>query len=247
VNRATIFFAFVLVICGLAQAEAAAQTRGASASAIPRLSEIWARRGCMPESDVCPYVETDRPLTARARAFRDAFDELAAPKYDCVQATSPSLLIDPYNFKIDQRADRVIFTYEKDDVVRTIWLEGRGHKKPGVYDVFVQGYSTGRYEGNQLVVETTKFAFDPTGLDDMRNLPSSTQKRVVERYWREGDRLKVDVVTEDPIFLLEPIKFGFEWLRTTQPLVLPYECDPELAKQPLQFTPTKFPDPERKK
>jgi hypothetical protein len=210
---------------------------------IPDLTEIWARRGCFPaDSDVCPYIETDRPLTARAIAFRDAFDEAAAPKYDCVQATVPSLVIDPYNFKIDQMPDRLIFTYEKDDIVRTIWLEGRGHPEPGVYDFFMHGYSKGRYEGNQLVVETTKFAFDPTGLDDMRNLPSSTAKRVVERYWREGDRLRVDVVTEDALFLKEPIRFGFEWQKTEQPLLLPYGCDPELAKQPLQFIPVKYPD-----
>jgi hypothetical protein len=214
-----------------------------SASTVPDLSEIWARGGCMPTSDVCPYIETDKPLTARAKAFRDAFDELAAPKYDCVQATSPSLLIDPYNFQIEQRNDRVIFIYEKDDIVRTVWLQGHNHPEPGPYDFYLQGYSTGRYEGNQLVVETTKFSFDPTGLDDMRNLPSSTRKRVVERYWREDDRLKVDVLTEDPVFLLEPIKFGFEWRKTETPLLLPYGCDPELARQPLEFVPSKFPDP----
>jgi hypothetical protein len=209
---------------------------------VPDLTEIWARRGCVPNSDVCPYVETDRPLTARAVAFRDAFDEVAAPKYDCVQATVPSLVVDPYNFKIEQMADRLIFTYEKDDIVRTIWLDGHGHSEPGVYDVFVQGYSKGRYEGNRLIVETTKFAFDPTGLDDMRNLPSSTAKRVVETYWREGDRLRADVVTEDRLFLKEPITFGFEWQRTEQPLLLPYGCDPELAKQPLEFIPSKYPE-----
>jgi hypothetical protein len=216
-----------------------------SSAGVPNLSEIWARKGCVPNSDVCPYIETEKPLTARAKAFRNMFDELAAPKYDCVQATAPSLIIDPYNFRIEQRPDRVIMTYEKDDIVRTVWLEGHGHPRPSVYDFFIQGYSTGKYEGNQLIVETTRFMFDPTGLDDMRNLPSSTQKRVVERYWREGNLLKVDVVTEDPIFLLEPIRFGFEWQRTDQPLSLPYDCDPELAKQPLQFTPTKYPEPKK--
>jgi hypothetical protein len=208
---------------------------------VPDFAEIWARRGCMPNSDVCPYIETDRPLNARAIAFRDSFDEVAAPKYYCVPATMPSLAIDPYNFKIDQLADRLLFTYEKDDIVRTIWLEGKGHPEPSVYDFSIQGYSKGRYEGNQLVVETTKFVFDPTGLDDMRNLPSSTEKRVIERYWREGDMLKVDVVTEDPIFLKEPIRFGFEWQKTDQPL-LPYGCDLELAKEVLQFIPPKYPD-----
>jgi hypothetical protein len=135
-----------------------------------------------------------------------------------------------------------VFTYEKDDIVRTIWLNGAG-PKPTVYDQYWQGHSVGRYENGTLVVETTKFPFDPTGLDDMYNIPSSTQKRVIERYSRDGDVLKAEIVTEDPLFLTRPIEFTFEWRKTDVPLVLPYECDPELAKQPLQFIPSKYQEP----
>jgi hypothetical protein len=39
------------------------------------------------------------------------------------------------------------------------------------------------------------------------------------------------------------VQFQFEWRRTDTPLVLPYSCDPELAKQPLQFIPSKYQDP----
>jgi hypothetical protein len=222
---------------------------GAAQAPVPDLTEIWSRRGCgerRPGDVKCPFEVADLPLTGRAIGLRDAFDEILAPKYDCVQATVPSLIIDPYNFKIEQMSDRLIFTYEKDDIVRTIWLNGAG-PKPGVYDFFLHGHSVGRYEGSQLIVETGKFTFDPTGLDDMLNLPSSTQKRVTERYWREGNRLKVDVLTEDPLILREPIKFTFEWERTDSPLILPYDCDPELAKQPIQFLPSKYNDPVRQK
>jgi hypothetical protein len=153
----------------------------------------------------------------------------------------PSLVIDPYNFAIEQQRDRLVFTYEKDDIVRTIWLNGAGPQLT-VYDQYWQGHSVGRYEGGVLIVETTKFAFDPTGLDDMYNIPSSTQKRVLERYWRDGDTLKADIVTEDPLFLTQAVQFQFEWQRTDDALVLPYACDPELAKQPLQFIPSKYQD-----
>jgi hypothetical protein len=77
----------------------------------------------------------------------------------------------------------------------------------------------------------------------MYNIPSSTQKRVVERYWREGDTLKAEIVTEDPLLLTRAVVFTFEWQRTEQPLELPYACDPELAKQPLKFIPSKYQDP----
>jgi hypothetical protein len=219
----------------LAAPGAAAQT------AAPALEETWARRGCT-GGQPCPFIPSQLPLKARAIGFMQAFDEPLGPKYDCVPATMPSLVIDPYNFQIQHHDDRLVFTYEKDDIVRTVWLEGHG-PTPSVYDVYWQGHSVGRYEDGALVIETTDFPFDPTGLDDMYNIPSSTQKRVIERYWREGDVLKADIVTEDPLFLYEPVRFQFEWERTDRPLELPYACDPELAKQPLKFIPSKYKDP----
>jgi hypothetical protein len=224
----------------LAARPAAAQAARHPAGA-PDLSAIWARGGCT-GGQPCPFIPSELPLKARAIGFIQAFDEPLGPKYDCVPATMPSLIIDPYNFKIEQRDDRLSFIYEKDDIVRTIWLDGHG-PQPSVYDVYWEGHSVGRYENGALIVETTKFPFDPTGLDDMYNIPSSTQKRVVERYWREGDTLKADIVTEDPLFLTHAVEFQFEWQRTATPLELPYDCDPELAKQALKYIPSKYQDP----
>lgn len=229
--------AAALTMAALATLPALAQSN----LGIPDLAEIWARRGCT-GGQPCPFIPTELPLKARAIGFIHAFDEALAPKYDCAPATMPSLAIDPYNFMIEQRDDRLVFTYEKDDIVRTIWLEGNA-PEPSVYETFWQGHSVGRYENGALVIETTKFPFDPTGLDDMYNIPSSTQKRVVERYWREGDTLKAEIVTEDPLLLTRPVAFTFEWQRTDRPLELPYACDPELAKQPLKFIPSKYQDP----
>jgi hypothetical protein len=228
--------------CALSALAALGATGNADAQrGVPDLTETWARRGCT-AGQPCPFIPTQLPLKARAIAFIQTFDEALGPKYDCAPATMPSLVIDPYNFRIEQQRDRLVLTYEKDDIVRTIWLNGAG-PKPTVYDQYWQGHSVGRYEDGVLIVETTKFPFDPTGLDDMYNIPSSTQKRVVERYRREGDTLKADIVTEDPLFLTKPVQFEFEWQRTDDALVLPYACDPELAKQPLQFIPSKYQDP----
>jgi hypothetical protein len=239
VGAACLVSAWLVVQTGLSPVSAQPAQR--STSGIPDLGEIWARRGCT-GGQPCPFIPSQLPLKARAIGFMQAFDEPLGPKYDCVPATMPSLVIDPYNFAIEQHADRLVFTYEKDDIVRTVWLSGSG-PQPAVYDVYWQGHSAGRYENGQLVVETVKFPFDPTGLDDMYNIPSSTQKKVIERYWREGDVLKADIVTEDPLFLTEAVRFQFEWERTERPLELPYACDPALAKQPLKFIPSKYQDP----
>jgi hypothetical protein len=209
---------------------------------VPELSGIWNRLGCVEDPITCPMQVEMLPLKARTIGFRDAFDEVLAPKYDCVQATVPSLINDPYNFVIEQQADRIVMRYEKDDVVRTVWLEGHGHQEPGVYDFFAHGHSVGRYEDDELIVETTRFSFDPIGLDDMLNIPSSTQKRVVERYRLEGGRLRASVTTYDPLILLEPIEMRLEW-EPTDTALLHYGCDPELAKLQLELLPPKYQDP----
>jgi hypothetical protein len=174
------------------------------------------------------------PLTPRAMAFIEAFDETLGPKYDCQPNVMPTLIVDPYDFRIEAEADRMLFTYEKDDIVRTIWLGA--HPEPKAGDYTLQGHSHGRYEGDELVIETTKFAFHPNELEDTNNLPSSTMKRVVERYRREGQRLKLDVTTEDPLILQEPFRFTYEW-ETSDKQLIPYDCDVEQAQMPRQYLP----------
>ena len=213
---------------------------------VPDLAGVFIGRSCVPaNSNVCPEMSragAAQLLTARARAFAEAFDELAAPKYDCGPATLPGLFGDPYAWEVQQLADRVTLKYEKDDVVRTIWLEGHGHPRPAAGAFFIHGYSTGRYEGDELVVETTKLAFDPAGIaGDFLSAPSSTQKRLIERYSREDDNLRMDLTVEDPIFLLAPIKYVMQWRPSDQALSLPWDCDAAAAQRNLRLVPSKYP------
>ena len=106
----------------------------------------------------------------------------------------------------------------------------------------MHGYSTGRYEGNQLIVETSRFTFDPEGFaGDALNAPSSTQKRLTERYSREGETLKLELTAEDPIFLLQPFTYTMAWRVTTEPLSLPWSCDPAAAQRNLNVVRSKYP------
>jgi len=208
------------------------------------LNGVWTRQGCMANGITCPWNVDELPLRARLLGFREAFDEVLAPKYDCVPATVPSLIVDPFSVRFEQFDDRVVLTYEKDDVVRTIWLDGHNHKQPSVIEFFQQGHSTGHYENDQLIIETIKFTFDPVGLDDMSNLPSSTSKKVIERYWRDGEHLIAHVTTEDPLFLSAPVEFSAEFALAEQQVILPWGCDPELARQPLEFLPPMYIEPD---
>ena len=177
-------------------------------------------------------------LNERALAYVKVFDEALSPKYDCLPATPPALEYDPYKTEITQWPDRVLFRYEKDDQLRTVWLDGR---QPMVHDWGVQGFSVGQYEGNALIIETTHFPFDITGFDDFNGIPSSQEKKVTERYWRDGELLRGTVTVEDPMFLRKPASYTTRWLPAPKGYKLqPYDCDPETARISVQYIPPKY-------
>ena len=205
----------------------------AASSAVPNLTGIWARTG----RAVTPG---ELPLNARGIALREAIDESLAPMYDCVPATIPHILGDPYNFEIQQRREIGSSSSSRrtPSRARCGW-RAHGHRAPTEQRLRAPGL-LGRADtsGRQLVVETTKFTFDPGGLEDKPPMtPSTTQKKTVERYSREGDKLTVDVVFEDRLVLKEPVRFKFEFLPTKEALVEWPECDAEQARAPLSYMP----------
>lgn len=242
--RGSVTFGAVAV---LTCAALAGVTDGRAQSAIPDIGGVWQWGQCAdgPGFSCMLLEEDDALLTARARAYRDAIDEVAQPKYDCAPMPIPHIWTDPYSHRIDQLDDRVLLTYGKDDIVRTVWLDGHGHPEPAVNEFFYFGHSTGRYEDSTLVVETTRFTFDPQGLNADFKLPSSTQKKVTERYSKNGDDLVLQVTTIDTFFLREPWTFTIRSQPDPEPLALPWNCDLEGSRQILKILPTSYPgDPE---
>ena len=211
---------------------------------IPKLSGVWLFGQCVDGSRMkCLILEENDPLlTDRARAFRDAMDEAAQPKYDCGPMSIPHMWTDPYSHQIKQFNDRIVFTYGKDDVVRTAWLPGSKHPKPAKNEFLYFGDSRARYENGALIVETTHFAFDPQGLNADFRLPSSTQKKVVERYTREGDDLVLEVTTTDPFYLKKPWVYKVRSKPDPEPLALPWDCDADASRDILKLMAPKFPN-----
>ena len=210
-------------------------------SGVPTLEGIWdGGFSARPVNGVnMPWTEENFPvLNERALAYQEAFEEIMAPKYDCQPASSPAIQYDPYHFQVTQWPDRVLMRYEKDDQLRTIWLDGR---EPTAVDYSIQGFSTGYYEDGSLYVTTTHFVFDITGFDDYNGIPSSSQKTVTERYWRDGDDLRLTLTLEDPMFLREPASYTTRWVPAREGYKLaPYDCDPEAARASVRFYPSKY-------
>jgi hypothetical protein len=214
----------------------------------PDLTGQWAPETCGPDGATCPFVVADQEYTAWAESFMASWDDRVSPRYDCVQATMPSLAADPYSFSINQLGGRVIFEYEKDDITRTAWLVGEGyeqyvHEEPTPYDYYLQGHSHAYYDGDTLVVESSKYQFNPDGLEDYGGVPSSQHKYTEERYSRdindpstpEDDRLVLEMRVEDDLILEKPIEFRFEYSYQEQPLILPYACQLDRAREHVQY------------
>jgi hypothetical protein len=91
-----------------------------------------------------------------------------------------------------------ISTYEQN---RTIWMDGRPHPSVNAPHTWM-GFSTGVWEGNMLTVTTTHVK---QGWERRENIPASDEVTVIEHYIRRGDLMTHISVTDDPVFLAEPL------------------------------------------
>jgi len=123
------------------------------------------------------------------------------PVYQCYPPGTPRIYFHPFPMEIIQLDGRVMMVFEYDHLIRQIYTDGRGHRDdlaPGW-----MGDSTGYWEGETLVVETTNFN-DKTWID-RRGVPHSEELKVVERiHVNDEDLLQIDIAIEDPIAFTEP-------------------------------------------
>jgi len=97
---------------------------------------------------------------------------------------------------------RVLMLFEYDHFVRNIFTDGREHAKdlPGTW----MGDSTGKWEKDTLVVDTTGFN-DKTWLG-ATGYPHSEDMRVTERYRRvDHDTILYNITVDDPKAYTRPI------------------------------------------
>jgi hypothetical protein len=104
--------------------------------------------------------------------------------------------------KIVQLPKETIFFYEdiSGDPYRIIPTDGRPHRanaNPSHY-----GDAIGRWEGNVFVVESTNFVDDTWFGED--GFFHSSEMRVVERLWKDGENLVWQATVEDPVVLSAP-------------------------------------------
>lgn len=176
------------------------------------------------------------PLNATGIRARDDYEPSRSPANTCEPINMPELLHAPFFLvDIEISENRAIFKHELYDVLRSIPLDGQAAADPeGLF-----GIASGRIDDNALVVESHDYP--PSGwglgiatqpLGGGADVPSSSQKSVVERYTlsSNGQTLIVDYRVEDPTYLERPYDGHLELTRVPDSTAIyPYRCDPESA------------------
>ena len=126
------------------------------------------------------------------------------PEGVCLPPGVPRASGVPYPEKIYQTPDALVILYESRTMFRQIFLDGR-KTIPNPQPTWM-GYSTGRWDGDVLVVQTEGFN-DKTWLD-ATGKPHSEAMHLTERFRRPDlGHLNVDLTIEDPKALTKPYSF----------------------------------------
>jgi hypothetical protein len=154
--------------------------------------------------DFKPGEEPIRPEAA-ARRLKSA-QTLDSPTSRCLPYSLPNRYFADRPFKIFQAPEAIAIFYEVDGVFRQIHMDGR--KLPANPFPSWLGYSTGKWEGDTLVVDTA--GFNDKGWMDTRGLPRSEALRVQERFHRRDfGHMDVESTVEDPNVLTKPVTIKF--------------------------------------
>ena len=154
------------------------------------------------------------PINDALRLRADSWDAdiLSMPERQCNPHPSTYSFRGPANLRVSKEADPVT-----EDIVgytiygtfgratRVIWMDGRAHPSNSAAHTWA-GFSTGKWEGGVLTVETTHLK---AGYLRRNGVIHSDLATMTEHFIRHGDVLTIVTLDRDPVYLTEP------FIRTT--------------------------------
>lgn len=183
----------------------------------PDISGVWL--ATTPRSIL---TENMPPLTAQAQVDFDAFDPLSDPSIRCVMPGFPRSGLIIYPFQVVQTDSMILFLYESFGMVRRIYMDARD--APDYLPPSRMGYSVGRWEQNELVIETNNFA---PGLLDGAGRAQYGDLSVIEHYrLTEEGNLEADVEITAPQTYTSPWHRQFSWELDPEGIIFESVCDP---------------------
>jgi hypothetical protein len=180
------------------------------------LSGLWEPNATYSRDLTEQLISGEVPFQPWAKALADARADGSQSRDDppaqCLPQGVPRLGGAPAPWKIVQTPSLIVVVYEAFSLWRQVFLDGR-RLADDVQPTWL-GYSTGRFEGDTLVVDTR--GFNGKAWLDQVGKPSTEQLRVIERYRRtDFGHLEIEITIDDPGAYTKP------WTVTQRATLLP--------------------------
>ncbi len=204
--------AAVLMVPGLAVAQAR-----------PDMNGLWNPQYT---PDLVKAYGKELPFTPYGAERWKNVDTANDPTGFCLPVGPARSLQSPYPFEILQTADRVAMVFEYQWTFRLIYVDGR--MPPADIHEYPEwmGFSTGRWDGDTLVVDTVAI-HERTWLDTAGH-EHSDKLRLTERFRKTGpDAIEWVVTFDDPVFFTQPWSITRTLKRMMPPKdrVMSYSCE----------------------
>ena len=186
--------------------DAATENRG--------IFRLWSRLNQGADSQFIP------PLTAEAAAVAGSWDAMDDTSMRCIPKGVPWMMQSPHPYEFVDEGDVIKIRGHEFNIVRTVHMNDAGD--PSEQPPSPLGYSVGRWEGNTLVVETSRIN---SPWFSGRGIPLSEAVEVVERFTLSDDQSRLDyrATTTDPATFTAPAVTERYWGALGE-TVETYEC-----------------------
>jgi hypothetical protein len=169
-----------------------------------------------------PTLVARYPLTDEAKVALEAFDLLTdIATLDCAPKGMPMAMEQPYPMEISKQGEDIHILMEEYAALRVVHMNS---------DVAIEeqptsllGYSVGHWEGDSLVVETSRVNFAHFNGTGVLQGPGAT---FVEHFIpsEDGKSLRYKLIVTDPTTFTAPVELTKRWLALPDAKVEPYEC-----------------------
>ena len=162
---------------------------------------------------------------ASATAVTEWDDIADNPIMECIGPGMPALMGNPYPMEFAQVGDNIELRFEEFDSLRVIHM-GDNVADPETIPLSKLGYSVGRWEGETLVVDTSRISwhyFNRSGAPQTPNVKVNERFTVQE----DGNRMEWILTVDEPGTLAEPFVFDGHFIWKPGEEIHPYECELE--------------------
>ena len=159
-------------------------------------------------------------LTEYAKEVQTGWDLVADNPFLFCENGMPAIMDQVHPMEFIDQGSEIVIRLEEQDVVRTIHMSDDVDPRE-VSSPF--GHSTGRWEGDTLVVSTTDIEWP---WFDQEGIPQSDELVLTERFTPSPDGyvLNYTVTAIDPVVFTEPVELNRAWIWVPGEEIRPFNC-----------------------